>query len=339
MAFEKNKYSYSIIAGLASLFWFIFHPFHFFTIAIVLTVAIFVKGIFEKKFPWSYIKHFIVLLAFSFPAIIYHFFIIAADPIISGRSEQNLLYTPSWWLVLISYGVVGVLAMLGAIRSTRKNESKWLFITIWFIVQTLLLYAPLTFQRRLAQNLHFPIVILATYAIIYLSAKYRKTRVFNYLVSNRIVIVFIFIIFFSFSNIYAIINDVMLYKSIAYPFFYLSDDYERSFDWMKQNMTSDDVVLSEWIDGNFIPGYTGRTVYLGHGVETVDYLFKQQQTNWFYQNDLEIEEKIDFLKQSGIDYIFFSARTSELGNFDPKTKKFLHEEFVSDDVKIYRFAE
>ncbi|MFA6525156.1 MAG: hypothetical protein WCT33_02675 [Patescibacteria group bacterium] len=339
LAFEKNKYIYSIISGITALVWFSFHPFHFFTLVIVVTVYVFLKGILEKKFPGVYIKHSLVAVLFALPAVIYHFLIIAQDPIIAGRADQNLLYTPAWWLVLISYGFVGLLAILGVLRITKKQDNKWHFIATWFVVQTILLYTPLDFQRRLAQNLHFPMVLLATYAIIFLVKKYGYTMVVRYLLNNKVVLAFIFIIFFSFSNIYAILNDLLLYKSMAYPFFYLSQDYAKSFDWMKENMSKDDVILSEWIDGNFIPGYSGRTVYLGHGVETVNYLFKQEQTEWFYRDNLETDAKKEFLKQSGIDYILFSGRSQELGDFDPKNKEFLREEFTSNEISIYRFVE
>jgi hypothetical protein len=339
LAFERNKYIYSMLAGISSFLWFTFHPFHFFTVAIVTLAVVFVKGMLIKKIPWAYIRHCTVIMVLALPAVIYHFLIIAQDPVIAGRAEQNLLFTPAWYLVLVSYGFVGILAVLGVMRLAKKHDNKWLFIAVWFVTQTLLLYSPLVFQRRLAQNLHFPMILLATYAIIFLIKRYYYTKIVSYLVNNKVVIAFIFIIFFSFSNIYAIINDIMLYKSIAYPFFYLPQDYARSYEWMKQNMEEDEVMLSEWIDGNFIPGYTGRTVYLGHGVETVDYLLKQQQVNWFYQDSLELEDKRVFLRDSGIDYVFFSDRTDEIGSFDPKTTEFLQEEFVSDHVKIYRFID
>jgi hypothetical protein len=276
------------------------------------------------------------MLLCALPAVIYHFLIIAKDPVIAGRAEQNLLFTPAWYLVIVSYGFVGVLAILGVLRLTKKHDNKWLFIATWFVSQALLLYAPLTFQRRLTQNIHFPMVLLAVYAIIFLAKKFKNTKTVNYLLENKVVIAFIFIIFFAFSNVYALINDIVLYRYISYPFFYLSDDYKNAFVWLKTNMSKGDVILSEWIDGNFIPGYTGRTVYLGHGVETVDYKLKQEQTNWFYQDNTESLEKKDFLLQNNIDYIFFSDRTKELGDFDPKTKEFLHEEFTSDTVNIYR---
>ncbi|MBU1074931.1 hypothetical protein KJ733_00225 [Patescibacteria group bacterium] len=339
ISFETNRYKYSVVAGVAALIWFSFHPFHFFTLLAVVTAYLFLKGIMDRKIPFIYFKHFFITILIALPSVVYHFVIIAQDYLMAGRAEQNILYTPVWWLLIISYGFVGILAVVGVAKIFKKKDNKWLFVAVWFIVQTLLLYAPLAFQRRLSQNLHFPMVLLATLAVIYLANKYKNAKIIRYITDNKLVLIFVFTILIAFSNVYALVNDFLLYKNMTYPFFYLSDDYRGSFDWIKENIGEDGVILSEWIDGNFIPGYSGRTVYLGHGVETINYEFKQEQVSWLFQSNLELEAKQEFLMQNNINFIFFSDRSRELGDFDPANKKFLKEEFISDQVSIYRVIE
>lgn len=339
ISFETNRYKYSILAGITAFIWFSFHPFHFFTLLVVGAVYTFLRGILDKKVPFSYLKQLLVTIILALPSVIYHFVIIAQDTLMAGRAEQNILYTPAWGLLLVSYGFVGILTVVGAARVIKKKDNKWIFIATWFIVQTLLLYAPLAFQRRLTQNLHFPMILLATLAVIYLANKFRYTRIIRYIYNNKLILIFLFVIFIAFSNVYALINDILLYKNMTYPFFYLSNGYEESFDWIKGNVKDDEVVLSEWIDGNFIPGYSGRTVYLGHGVETLNYKSKQEQVSWLFQDNLGLVEKQEFLEQNDIDFIFFSDRSRELGDFDPANKKFLQEEFSSGQVSIYRVTE
>ncbi|MFA6392170.1 MAG: hypothetical protein WCW66_05520 [Patescibacteria group bacterium] len=336
LSFETDKFRYSILSGVAALFWFSFHPFHFFTLVVVLSVYLFIHGISTKKFPTSFLKHALIIILMSLPAVIYQYAIIAGDSVISGRAEQNLLLTPSWWLVVVSYGFVGILALLGVVRVLKQQDRKWFFIAIWFVVQTLLLYAPLSFQRRLSQNLHFPMALLALFALGYIVKRYKDINLIKYVSSNKIILGTLFVLFFSFSNIYALANDILLYRNMSYPFFYLSSDYKDAFRWLKDNAQKEDSVLSEWIDGNFIPGYSGRTVYIGHDVETVDFEYKEKQVEWFFQNNLDLEEKKEFLTTAGLDFIFFSGRSAELGDFDPQNKKFLLPEFISEEIKIYR---
>lgn len=339
ISFESDKYKYSIVAGITAFAWFSFHPFHFFTLLVVIVAYLFINGIINRKIPFSYIKHSLVTIILALPAVLYHFVIIAQDSLMAGRAEQNILYTPAWWLLIVSYGFVGILAIIGVAKVFKKKDNKWFFVATWLAVQTLLLYAPLAFQRRLSQNLHFPMVLLAVLAVLYIANKYKHTKIIRYFINNKLILIFLFVIFMAFSNIYALVNDFLLYKNMTYPFFYLSDDYKESFNWIKENVEKNEIVLSEWIDGNFIPGYSGRTVYLGHGVETLNYKSKQEQTSWFFQNNSDVEAKQEFLKQHNIDYIFFSDRSRELGDFDPVNKKFLQQEFSSDHVSIYRLIE
>ena len=245
-------------------------------------------------------------------------------------------------MLLISYGFLGILAILGFFKSFRINDEKISFIAIWFMVQLFLLYIPLAFQRRLAQNFHFPVTILAIVGICsiyrFLSRKFSDKSA-NLLLNNKILMGLLFIIFLAFSNIYVLANDVLLYQNNSYPYFYLTDEYSQVMVWLENNISLNDVVLSEEINGNFIPGMSGRKVYLGHGVETLDYENKLEKVEWFFEKDEESAEKKEFLEENNITYLFWSDAEKGLGSFDPKNKEYLKEVFSNQTVTIYQFID
>jgi len=338
LAFENNLYRYSLGAGIASLFWLWFHPFHFFTVFSVLVIYIFVLSIKRKKIQFSHLKHFLLVLLLALPAVIYHFLILRIDPIAGARAVQNVLLTPAPWLLLISYGALGILALIGFFLFWKEKKEKYLFIAIWFMVQLFLLYAPIIFQRRLSQNFHFPVVILAVAALFFLYQFFSKKLSSgwrNQLLKNNILLWFLFVILFAFSNIFIVLSDILLYTNQSYPYFYLSDEYRQALSWLKNNAQKDEIVFSEWINGNFIPGNTGRKVYVGHGVETVNYKNKQDDVKWFFAEDKEDSRKKEFLKEKDITYLFYSKQEKELGNFNPENKNYLQEVFKNQTVTIY----
>lgn len=342
LAFENNSYHYSILGGIVLLFWLFFHPFHFFTVFIVLVVYLFALSIIRKKIQFNKIKHFLIVLSLALPAVIYYTVMQKIDPLTTGRAIQNVLTTPVPWMLLISYGVTGMLAIAGFYLIIKKAKSeKLFFVSIWFVVQLSLLYSPLMFQRRLSQNFHFPIIILSVVALCTVYQFFSKRMYagrFKLILENKILFAFSFLIVLAFSNLYAVANDLSLYSNNSYPYFYLEDNHLEAITWLKSNLSPNKIVLSEWDNGNFIPGISGRKVYAGHGVETIDYLKKQDEIEWFFSNDGESEKKQEFLREREIDYIFYSENEKALGSFDPNTKKYLQEVFKNNSVTIYQFV-
>jgi len=342
LAWENNRYCYSVWAGIISFFWFWFHPFHIITVFSVMGGYILISSVRQKGILLTKIKHLLVVFLMALPAVIFYLVFLKIDPLMAGRSLQNILITPIPWMLLISYGFLGILAILGFFKSFRINDEKISFIAIWFMVQLFLLYIPLAFQRRLAQNFHFPVTILAIVGICsiyrFLSRKFSDKSA-NLLLNNKILMGLLFIIFLAFSNIYVLANDVLLYQNNSYPYFYLTDEYSQVMVWLENNISLNDVVLSEEINGNFIPGMSGRKVYLGHGVETLDYENKLEKVEWFFEKDEESAEKKEFLEENNITYLFWSDAEKGLGSFDPKNKEYLKEVFSNQTVTIYQFID
>jgi len=339
-ATESNKTSYSLGAGILSLSLFQFHPFHIPTILAVISIYIIILSIKYNKILYSYLKHFLIIIAISSPSILYYSVLEKYDFITQIRTYQNICLTPSLLVVFFSYGfliLLSIYALYKIISSSRINN-KHIFLAVWLIVQFSLLYSPLPFQRRLMQGLQIPMIILAVYAIYHLNLIIKsniKPKKYNYYFKNKYLAIIIFIIFFTPSNLYNLTRDIVVFKK-TYPQLYIHNDIIAGYNWLKQNTSPDDVILSDLYNGNLIPGHIGRKIFVGHGVETLFFESKLGLMAWFFStNNYDLKKQI-FLRQNSINYIFFSPNEKGIGDFNPSSKKYLKLTFKQNETEIYQ---
>jgi len=108
--------------------------------------------------------------------------------------------------------------------------------------------------------------------------------------------------------------------------------------WLRDNTDRDDVILAEITAGNYIPAYSGNTVYFGQA-NTVDYERKQLEVDKFLQGKMGEVEVENFLKVGRIKYVFFSVQEKEkakgknLESYYPSLKV----AYSNDLVTIYSY--
>jgi hypothetical protein len=344
------KLQYEIYAGLCALVLFQFHPFHIPTIFGVLGAYFIFLCLINKKILFSKMRPLIILFLFTIPNLIYHLYILR-DPIIKQRAIQNVCLTPSWWLTIIGFGflvplaILGIYYILNSPRDWEVKNTKYYFLIIWLIVQTALIYSPTNLQRRMSEGLHIVLCLLAVIAIFALIKNIRKKSKHNrldkitiFIYNNKILLIIIFLIFFSFSNILNVARDIVYYQK-EHILFYLPIEKKDSFDWIKNNTDRKALFLSHTTTSNFIAGNTGRFVYAGHTTETPFFEFKEKQIKWFFGTNNEDEKKIDFLKSNNINFIYYSdwEQTNNKNGFKPKEKKYLQLVYKNNIVEIYKF--
>lgn len=340
LAFTNNKLKYSLWAGLAGLFLFSFHPYHFFTITAVLGVYLLVLFIKNKKIKWNFLIYYLILLFVSSFSILYYLLLNYYDWLTLQRTFQNICLTPKLWLVLISYGLGLIFALIGvySFYKNKKINNNFIFIITWFVVQFLLIYSPLRFQVRLTEGLHIPIIILCVTGLFFMKdylQKINSQKIFGFL-TGKIFFFFFFIIFFSFSNLFVLAVDLagILIQS---PVYYISQDKASAMFWLKDSTSEDEVIFSNLYNGNLIAGISGRAVYVGHRGETA--YFNEEKTilaKWFFRNNEMDEKKQEFLKKNKIDYIFYSRKEDTLEDFQLGKNNYLEEVYKNKEIIIYK---
>ena len=108
------------------------------------------------------ILHLAVIFAISAPAVAWAWYTQHADPsylaktLTPTKSAQPFDYA-------MSYGLVLLLAALGGLISLRAPRWRllWGFPAVWVAMNAGLIYAPVSFQRKMAEGLHIPLCLLA----------------------------------------------------------------------------------------------------------------------------------------------------------------------------------
>jgi hypothetical protein len=78
----------------------------------------------------------------------------------------------------------------------------------------------------------------------------------------------------------------------------------KALDWLAARATYDDVVLSSYSAGNYLPARVGARVYIGLGTETVHVEDKRAAVTQFFAASTSDEWRAQFLRQERITYVF-----------------------------------
>ena len=97
-----------------------------------------------------------------------------------------------------------------------------------------------------------------------------------------------------------------------------------ALDWLSGQVEPDDVVLTSYETGNYLPARVWARVFVGHGPETVDFDRKKSQVaRFFCSTRADDEWRRQFLEEYGIDYVFWGPNERKLGKFVPYGASYL----------------
>jgi len=340
---KTQKISYSFAAGFSSLLLLSFHPFQTLTIFGVTSIYFVSLALINRKIIWAYWRHLLIMVLFSLPAVIYYFYLFQVDFVWRQKSWQNFTPTTPLGITLVSYGLLPWLAAAGWYFLVKNNyfkninpENKWFFLTVWLVVQSLLIYAPVNWQRRMVMGLNFPLVIFSTIGLFSLNRWLccRSGKLAQVLFFRRLIFSVVGCLLVS-SSLFLFAVDLLIYRNQS-PLAYVDQSVIAAIQWFK-TIDSDKIIFNADDRGvNLIPAYAGRRVYVGHGVETPDYLAKQQAVTWFFsRNRSEMTEK-SFLLKRQISYVFYGPLEKSLGSYDPESKAYLKKVYANNLVQIYQ---
>lgn len=340
LAFKTNKIKYSFIAGIIALFYFNFHPFFLITIfsviPVYLIVLFFQK---QKKLFLNGIKHLFIIGFFSLPSVLYHIIKIFFDTTSQQKMGQNLCATPSFPVTIISYGIPLFIAIyeIYYLIKNKKINNRNLFLICWLIINFVLIFCPLiTFQRRLTMGIQIPIVILAAMAIFIIYENIKNTKFILNLKKNKagtILLLSFVLIILSLSNLFVIAKSILVCNQ---KINYLHSAKIDAMNWVGQNVQKNETIFSSILIGNVLPGIATKKVYAGHWAETTNFEYKANKIIWFFITNKSDEQKKEFLKNSRIDYIFYSDLEQSIGSFNPDEKEYLKKVYDNGKVQIYK---
>lgn len=327
----------TMIMGAVTLLLGLIHPYDLIIIGAVLVVWFLCRCLIEKKWLKQELWKLIIVGLVSGLAVVYFWWLLKSDPAVAAWAKQNITLSPPLIYYLWGLGIILPLFLVGAMLATKRHWQNMWFLVAWGIVGLILLYAPVQFQRRLVNGLIIPLTILGVAGLMVIWQKLRGV-----LVKTTLVIIMVFLLLPStlFNIAFDILTkDKRIYKTTngqeAYA--YLPHNIYNSFFWIRHNFSDDQVVLSSAAMGVFIPYLGGSKVYLGHHHQTGDFVNKRQKVEeWFFTDNNNDEQKIAWLKDQGINYVFWGPAEQALGTYAPNQKSYLHQVYSYNNVSIYK---
>lgn len=121
------------------------------------------------------------------------------------------------------------------------------------------------------------------------------------------------------------------------PLMFPDKTWVEAIKWLGKNSNPEDPVITAWHAGHAIPYLGGNTVYVGHFWATIDRQKKEQKLYKFLQNQMDMAEMKEFLKETTAKYLFFGYQ-EKFSGLKPETIPYFNKIFDNNTVQIYQIV-
>jgi hypothetical protein len=330
-------------AGLCWLGMGLLVPFYVAVIGAIVIVGLLAEALVARRIDWRTVARAALAGLIAAPPLIYTFIIVGADPVWNVWANQLTILSPHPLHYVLGYALVGLLATIGLVKTWKRRVIDPKLIG-WLLVVPLLIYLPFNSQRRLIESWQIPLAFCTAIGLAYaVLPAWRKSRLVKRLTRHRrytrhgLQNWFLAGLLLLSATTYALTLFEQTTRMISQVQLGFRDGAElAALRWLDQRVTYDDVILSSYNTGNFLPAVVGAKTFLGHGPETAYSNDKLQLVKQFYDAATPAVWRRTFLKEWPIAYVFFGPLETQIGKFDPAQVDYLMLEYDRDGYRIYR---
>ncbi len=279
----------------------------------------------RRRMPWREAGLAGLAGLISAPVVVYSAWRFSSDPVYATWSAQNLILSPHPLHYLLAFGVPLLLAAWAVCRAWRDECWGWAALA-WVAVVPLLVYLPFNLQRRLVEGVQVPLSLLAAWGLSGRRAQGRR------LWSAAVFLVL------SLTNGLLIGGNCLTMLSRPAPIFRQAGEV-AALDWLSGQVEADDVVLSAYETGNYLPARVGARAFVGHGPESVDADEKRALVAEFVSGDTSDAWRENLLAEYGVDWLFWGPLERELGDFDPAAALYLERVYRQGEYELFRVVQ
>ena len=340
---ERGRNLRWLWAGLCWLLMGIIVPFYVAVIGAVVLAGLVAESSVARRIEWRTVGRAVLAGIIAAPPLIYTFIIVGTDPIWNVWANQLTILSPHPLHYVLGYALIGALAIVGIVKTWRRHVIDPKLIG-WLIVVPLLIYLPFNSQRRLIEGWQIPLAFCAAIGLAYaVLPAWRHSRLVKRLTQHRrytrhgLQNWFLAGILLLSLTTYTLTLLEQTARMIAQVQLGFRDGAElAALRWLDQHVTYDDVILSSYNTGNFLPVVVGARAFLGHGPETAYSNDKVQLVKQFYDATTPDDWRRTFLKEWPITYVFFGPLEAQIGKFDPAQAPYLQLDYNGNGYRIYR---
>lgn len=341
---RRNFWALLFLGAAANLGVTLVYPFLAILSCSVLGTYVVLRMLCARAWLWRQFFLAAALCLLLVPVVWYYARALVASELLRVWAAQSQTLSPNPLHYLLSFAPFLFFALWGLWR-TGLGDNKRLLLWAWVFCVAVLVYAPLGAQRRFLQGVQIPLAILATYGLFEVALpRVRQTRWFQALARRprysadglaRLLIVLI-ILLTSLSSAYQWLSAVSLTTLLQpYPMFRPRSEV-AAMDWLRVHAQNEDVILSAYLTGSYLPYRSGARVYLGHYYETIHFEQKQAAVEKFFSAVTTEEMRVEFLRVNGIDYLFYGSAERALGGFDPAKFGAFEPVYADAAIEIYK---
>jgi hypothetical protein len=307
-AIEQKRISRAASAGVLVSLLALIHPY-------MVVVAISVVFVTFLVYPWlaigreirpSLLSRVAVAAAFgagALPGVAYLLYLNRTSEVLREWLRVTDTFSPGPQEYLLGFGIIAALAVVGACLCWKSRANYGRLLLIWAIVQTALLYAPLSFQRRLVEGLQLPLVLLASIAVFWIARRFMRGGAERYRKAWFAAVIAIS----SVTNIGFITVQLVSHEDAGSTDSrrYLPVDLMAAFDFMRAKADTDAVLFSHYLTGNVAPSMTGLRVFLGHYGQTIASDAKGAQVTAFYSGELDDAVARQLFERNDVGFVIY----------------------------------
>ncbi|MCK4962674.1 MAG: hypothetical protein KAS19_09310, partial [Anaerolineales bacterium] len=186
--------------------------------------------------------------------------------------------------------------------------------------------APHNLQRRLPDGVWVALVTLS--AVGFAVWRLKKTRL------NRWIGWAVLILALP-SSLMLVAGGFGVALTPSEPSFRPADEI-KAIQWLSGEVETGSLVMAAFESGNALPAWAPVRVVIGHGPESADLQTMSSIVGGFYDDEMSDEERIDFIHDKDIGYVWRGPHERELGSWDPAGIDFLTLIYRQGDYEIYR---
>jgi hypothetical protein len=273
------------------------------------------EAIHERGIP------FVGFAAGAAPWLAYDAWLSMAHPAIAGWTAQNQTPSPPPYEFAIGYGLILLLAIVGAFRSRPQASPAGRLLLVWVVVNSFLLYAPFGLQRRLSLGLFFPLAALAALGLRTLGLRPRAERA-----------VLAAVLILSVPSHLVVMASGLSGVRRGEPALVMTSGEAQAYQWAGEHLEPGALVLAGPTAGNRLPAFADVRVLYGHPFETPGAEAQLDRVERLYS-----DQDLASLQDLGVSYVFYGPEERNLGA--PGYLEELEPLFDADGVLIYGVEE
>ena len=339
---EKDKTLYFFLAGLCVVIHGIIRPYNLpiaFLLFSLVPAVIFIK---EGRISRRKVKNYSVLILTSLPIVAYYlhlrYFSIFKDV---WRGVELSPLSPLEFAVWL--GVPFFIALVGfdGFRDLRNRNIPDIFLNLWALCLLAMIYSYpfIPWGMEGAGTCYILAPILAGKTIFQKwtpglkdtkADKKRRVRLEMFLIAIVMIL--------SLPSGGILFSNMITELSKHSRPYYLSQNLDNAFSWLKHNADDEDIVLCGAPNGYYLPTRANVRAFTAHYNFTIDFEEKNNLVWRFFSK----EEKNDFrrklLQEFDVDYVLYSSVERHIGAMDPKSLPFLKVVYQSGNVVVFEVS-